>query len=256
MNNFTNNNQTRNNPQGGIQSPKTNNGGNEGNGRPEPLRLDIKPMDFDGVMKSKLTTTIALSKTINSVFRKVLTDYEGCIVAPDQFGQLQVALYFKDKGAAMDGAIKSLIPVTARNQGDKAIDRLMRMNLRNSSKSYDISAETKQILSDFIYTRGNSKVNWNNHIVEQTEQQYNGYSIYVKVIGLDLVRLVRKIYGGKKDGSRIDYNVSIIKPVGVDIAGNNQNFLVNVQQLDSKEVEKLAAEVGLVPTMGSIPMIR
>ena len=224
----------------------------------EALRINIEPLEFDGVMKSKLTTTIALSKTINQLFRPIFTDYEGCIIAPDQFGQLQAALYFKDKGMnRREDSIKTLIPVTERVQGTSAIDRITRMNLRNSSKSYDVSKDTKEILSEFIYTRGNSKVNWNQHIVEQTEQAYNGYSIYVKIIGIDIVRLVRKIYGGKINGSRIDYNISVVKPIGMDMTGGaNQNYLINIQQLDSREVERLASEIGVVPVQGNIPMVR
>lgn len=251
MTNFNQGNRNYNNNRGG------NNNGNA-NQKAEPMRLNVEPLEFDGVMKSKLTTTISLSKTINQLFRPVFVDYEGCIIAPDQFGQLQVALYFKDKGQPMNTeSIKTLVPVTERVQGSSAIDRIMKMNLRNSSKSYDISKETKDILSEFIYTRGNAKINWNQHIVEQTERNYNGYSIYVKMIGLDLVRLVRKIYGGKLDGSRIDYNISIIKPIGMDVTGGmNQNYLINIQQLDSKEVERLASEIGVVPVQGNIQMVR
>lgn len=252
MNNFNNKNFTGNknyNQEGGKKMENKAN---------EPMRLNIEPIPFDGVMQSKLTTTIGLSKTINQLFRPVFSDYEGCIIAPDAYGQLQVALYFKDKGSfgRNDDMIKTLIPVTERVKGTSAIDRIMQMNLRNSSKAYDISKDTKDILSEFIYTRGNSKVNWNQHVVEQTERQYNGQIIYVKVVGLDLVRLVRKIYGGKIDGSRIDYNISIIKPIGADMSGFNQNFLINIQQLDSKEVERLANEIGVVPQVGAIQMVR
>ena len=253
MNNFSNNKNyggNKNYNQGGTEKKMENNTN-------EPLRLVIEPQPFDGVMKSKLTTTIALSKTVNQLFRPIFSDYEGCIIAPDAYGQLQVSLYFKDKGySGREDVIKSLIPVTERVKGTSAIDRIMQMNLRNSSKAYDLSKETKDILSEFFYTRGNAKVNWNQHVVEQTERQYNGQLIYVKVVGLDLVRLVRKIYGGKIDGSRIDYNISIIKPIGADMNGFNQNFLINIQQLDSKEVERLANEIGVVPQVGQIQMVR
>ena len=251
MSNYNQTNRNYNNTPGGPPPPPP---------PPPPPRLplNVEPLEFDGVMKSKLTTTISLSKTINQLFRPVFSDYEGCIIAPDQFGQLQVALYFKDKGHAMNSdSIKSLVPVTERVQGSSPIDRIMKINLRNSAKSYDISKDTKDILSEFIYTRGNAKVNWNQHIIEQTERNYNGYSIYVKMIGLDLVRIVRKIYGGKLDGSRIDYNISIIKPIGMDVTGGmNQNYLINIQQLDSKEVERLASEIGVVPVQGNIQMVR
>lgn len=249
MNNFTNNRNFTKNYNGGEKKME--------NKQQEPLRLAIEPQPFDGLMKSKLTTTIALSKTINQMLRPVFSDYEGCIIAPDAYGQLQVSIYFKDKGFSGNSeAIKSLIPVTERVKGSSPIDRIMQINLRNSSKAYDLSKDTKDILSEFIYTRGNAKVNWNQHVVEQTERTYNGAIIYVKVIGLDLVRILRKIYGSKLDGSRIDYNISVIKPVGVDMNGGNQNFLINIQQLDSKEVERLANEIGIVPQMGNIQMVR
>lgn len=253
MNNFNNN-------KNFAGSKNYNKGGekmNNNNNANEPLRLVTEPQPFDGVMKSKLTTTLALSKIVNQLFRPVFSDYEGCIIAPDAYGQLQVALYFKDKGmTGSDDKVKSLIPVIERVKGTSAIDRIMQMNLRNSSKAYDLSKDTKDILSEFIYTRGNAKVNWNQHVLEQTERQYNGQIIYVKVVGLDLVRLVRKIYGGKIDGSRIDYNISIIKPIGADVQGINQNFLINIQQLDSKEVERLANEIGIVPQVGTVQMVR
>lgn len=222
----------------------------------EKAKLVVEPSEFDGLLKSKLTTTLALSRQVNALFRPVFSDFEGSIVTPNQFGQLDVTLFFKDKGNAMDGQIKSLVPVTETVTGGGAIDRIMRMNLRNSAKSYDFSEETKEVLSDFIYTRGNSNPKWKEHIYEQTEQNYNGYTIYVKVLGIDIVRVLKKIYGNKVNGSFIDYNVSIIKPIGVDNSGANQNYLVNIQQLDSKQVEKLANEIGIIPVSGSIQMVR
>ena len=38
--------------------------------------------------------------------------------------------------------------------------------------------------------------------------------------------------------------------------GMNQNYLINIQQLDSREVERLASEIGVVPVQGNIPMVR
>lgn len=253
MSNFNNRNNFNNN-RGGEKMNNANN-----NDKNKDLRLDIEPIPFDGVMKNKLTTTNVLCKIVNQVFRPVFSDYEGCVIVPDSYGQLSVSLYFKDKGnfpASVD-SIKTLFPVTERVKGTSPIDKVLQMNLRNSSRAYDISEDTKRILSEFIYTRGNSKVHWNQHVFEQTEQQqFNNQIIYVKVVGLDLVRLIRKIYGGKINGSRIDYNVSIIKPIGASVNGGIQNYLVNIQQLDSKEVERLANEIGVVPQIGTIQMVR
>jgi hypothetical protein len=220
-----------------------------------PMRIEVETIPFDGLLKSKLTTTIEMAKLINAIFKGTIVDYEGCIVAPDVHGQLQVALYFKDKGNAGKDMIKAVSPVAKMGRGATGIERIQNINARYSSKKYDLTKDIKEILSEFIYAK-NGNINWNQHVFEQSEQSYNSYQVYVKVIGLDLLKLIKKIYGGKVDKHRVDYNVSIVRPVGLDMNGFSQNFLVNIQQLDSREVENLANSLGLLPVQGSINMVR
>ncbi|MGL5330976.1 MAG: hypothetical protein ACRDD7_17065 [Peptostreptococcaceae bacterium] len=232
------------------------NNNNGGKNQREPLRLNVEPVPFDGILKSKLTTTFDVSKLINGMLRPTFVDYEGCIVIPDNYGQLQCQLFFKDKGNATDDKVKALSPVTERVKGTGMASRINKLNLRNSNKAYELTQDAKDILGEFIQIpRGQKNINWNNFVFEQTEQNYNGYTIFVKVVNLDINKLVRKIYGGKIEGARIDYNISIIRPIGVT-TNTAQNFLINIQQLDSREVEKLANAVGIMPVTGSIQMIR
>lgn len=215
-------------------------------------RIEIEPIPFDGLLKSKIISTIDLSKLVNSVFKNALADYEGCIILPMQNGQFDCTLYFKDHGGPVRGGdqIKNLISVSGQNRVGSAVDKITAFNNRTSNKLYSLSEETKQILSEFINIKKNQKINWNQLVFEQAEQAYNATIVYVKVCGIDIVRILKKIYGGKVDGDRRDYNITLMRPTGLN------NYLISIQQLDTKEVEKLAQSVGIIQTGNSIAMIR
>jgi len=215
-------------------------------------RIEIEPIPFDGLLKSKIISTIELSKLVNSVFKNAMADYEGCIILPAQNGQFDCTLYFKDHGPirGQGDQIKNLISITGPNRGVSAVDRITAFNNRTSNKLYSLSEETKQILSEFMAVRKDQKINWNQHVFEQAEATYNANIVYLKVCGIDIVKILKKIYGGKIDGDRCDYNITLMRPTGMN------NYLISIQQLDTKEVEKLALSVGIIQTGNSIAMIR
>ncbi len=214
------------------------------------LRIEVEPIAFDGLIKGKYTTTMELSKLVNSVFKASMADYEGSLILPTPNGQyLECTLYFKNKNAENSDQIKNLVPVGA-SQGNKRIDRYEAFNSRTTNKMFTLTEETKQILSDFIVGKPGQKIDWNKHVFEQAEQVYNGNIVYVKVVGIDLYKILKTIYGGKIDGDRCDYNISVLRPSGPN------NHLICIQQLDTKEVEKLAQSVGLLQTVGSVMMVR
>jgi len=223
----------------------------------EPLRMEVTPLKFDGLIKSKLTTTISLGKMIYDLFKSTFPEYEGCVIQPNQYGILQVTLYFKDNGKLTNHkAVKAVAPVGSSQARNSAYDRIASLNQRFSSKKFELTKDAKDILEEFYWTKGNQKVQWNQFVTEIVSQDYNGYSVHLKVTGLDITKILRKIYGSKVDGSRVDYAVSIVKPIGMDGTGLLQNYLISIQQLDTREVENLAKEVGVIPVQGSIPMIR
>ena len=228
----------------------------------EPIITVEETQEFDSLLKSKITTTFDLAKTINGLFRPIFSDYEGCLIAPDQFGVLQLSLYFKDKGDPGTSQIKNLESVIQKADKSDAMARIRNINRMNSSQKYDLSDLTKEALSEFMFgynPNNNQKINWKQHVTELTErQQYNAYSVYVRVSGLDIMKVIKKIYGNKlENGSYIDYQATIIKPTVANNAGGvNSNFLINISQLDTKQVEKLCMEVGMVPTVGAIQFIR
>lgn len=231
---------------------------NQQNTQEEPLRIEVTPAKFDGLIKSKVITTIGLGKLVWNLFKPVFPDYEGCVIVPDQHGQLQLTLYFKDKGKLSDpNLVKAVTPIGAsQDRTNTALERISSLNLRLSANKFELTKDAKEILSEFYWIRNNGKVNWKQVVSEVKSQDYNGYSVHLKVTGLDINRILRKIYGSKVDGNRVDYQLSIIRAVSSDMSGTLQNYLISIQQLDIKEVESLAREVGAIPVHGTIPMLK
>lgn len=219
--------------------------------------IDIEQMEFGGTLKTELTTTLDLANLVNSIFKPIFHDYVGCVILPNQFGQsLELSLFFKDKGVPTNGSVKNLVnAVDANTRGASPMDRIRNMNIRNSNKVYSLTDETKEALSEFIFSRPGQNINWNQLVYEVAEQSFNGHQIYVKVCGLDLLKILRKVYGKRNNGSYNDYSINIIKPL-MQVSNMDSNYLVSILQLDTKRVEELCKKIGMMPAQGNIAMVR
>ncbi len=226
----------------------------------EPLELELIQQEFDGVLKTKLTTTTDLAKMINKIFKPVFSDYVGSLVLPNQMGGFDTVVYFRDSGVRDERttAIQHLVQQNGNRQLSMS-ERIQNINIRYKNKTYDLTRDCKDVFKEFMVTEGNGKkINWNKYVVEKTEPNYNGYSVYVQLNGIDIMKIIRKIYGGtSKDGKRTDYNMRLERGLGV--VNNNgiyANYLVSIMQLDTREVEKVAQSVGMVPLANTLPMVR
>lgn len=236
---------------------------NKGKGNQKPVRITMQPQDFESVIDSKVTTTAKLAKTVSTIMKTTFVDFEGCIILPDNSGKLSVALYFKDKQDDSTEKVKALQPVVGRRSNTSAYQRITNWNVRTRDKIYDLSQTAKEILSEFIPKARNGKINWSNIMCEQTQYEYNMQTIYVQIFGLDINRLVKKIYGNKiKKGEvieRYEYNVTPLKPIvtGINPTINiPKDFIIKIERLNTREVEEIAKMVGTIPMSGAIPMIR
>lgn len=225
-----------------------------------PLELELKEQEFDGVLKTKLTTTTDLAKMVNQIFKPVFSDFVGSLILPNQMGGFDTVVYFRDSGIKDERttAIQQLIQQGNHNQLTMS-ERIKNMNTRYKNKTYDLTRDCKDIFKEFMVTeRNGKKINWNKYIVEKAEPNYNGYSVYVQLNGIDIMKIIRKLYGGtSKDGKRTDYSMRLER--GLGIVNNNNlytNYLVSIMQLDTREVEKIAQSVGMVPLANNIPMVR
>lgn len=211
---------------------------------------EVQP--FDGLLKSKITTTFDLSQVVNKLFRPVFSDYEGCTILPDQFGTFQLTLFFKDKGAAENGKIKNIQSIIQPTEKSNVMARIHNLNRANSASKFELTDETKEALDEFIRHPSNQNIDWKRFTVETTERTYTGgYNIYIKVLNVDLYKILRKIYGGKIDGNYMEYQISMIRPTMQLSNGTNTNYLINISQLDTKMVENLYTEMGMIPTQGT-----
>lgn len=220
-----------------------------------PVKITVdETQEFDGLLKSKITTTFDLAQVVNTLFRPVFNDYEGCTILPDQFGMFQLTLFFKDHGKAENGKIKNIQSIIQKiDDKSNVMQRIQNLNRSNSSSKFELTAETKEALEEFIRRPGNSQnIDWKRYVVETTERtNLGGINIYVKVLNVDLYKILRKIYGSKVDGSYMEYMISMIRPAAQISNGTNTNYIINISQLDTKSVEKLYVEMGMVPTQGT-----
>lgn len=224
----------------------------------EPLRINVEPEEFESVSKGKLITVTKLATKVNEIFRPVLAGYEGCTVIPDNYGGLEVALFFKDTGNMHTDKLKCIESVINNNHSGTIASRINNMNLRNRNKRYQLTNECKEVLTPFVKPQQGGKINWNELVTEETSQDFSGYAqyvIYVRV-KVDLMRIIRAIWGGRKGKTNYEYLVNIVKPLGFANSGLSTDWLLSIQQLDVKEIQQVASEVGLVPSTGSLPIIR
>lgn len=225
---------------------------------PKSVKIEVVAEEFKGTMKTEILNTMKLASIVNSIFKPVCADYDGSAITGDVCtGQFYLSLFFRDKGAAGEHQIKNIINAIRPTNNASPMDRINRMNIRNSNKTYDLTEDTKSILEEFIFTKGNQKVNWSHYMCEVSSQTNGGYQIYVKIGGIDIARILRKKYGKKADGSYYDYQVNMIRPLNQGYSnGDNTNFLINIVQLDTKKLEVLYQEMGMVPNQGSISFVK
>lgn len=224
----------------------------------EPMVLDVEQQEFDGLLKTKLTTTTDVAKMVNRLFKPVFSDWEGCLILPNNAGGFDTFLYFKENGVKDPNKLTALEHVVQANTNNLTMSqRIQNLNLRYKNKTYELSRDAKDILKEFMPQEKNGKVKWNNFVVEKTQQEYNGYSVHVQITGVDIMKIIRKIYGAQVDGKRTDYTMKVERGIGVvNQQGFFANYLVTIMQLDVREVEKIAQSVGMIPLAGNIPMVK
>ena len=235
----------------------------------KPLQLEITtPERFDKLAATTLTTTQKLAKRINKLFSSAFLDYHGSVVyctagngnvAPYQ--QFMVELHFKPvpvgNVSAGEDRVRAFKPIE-EVKGDDIVASLKNIygSMRTSAR-FQLTEDAAQILSEFMLPGLNIDP-WKPSSYDQVKGEYQDNVMYgqspimVKITGLDLVALIRKIYGFKNEsGQRVDYGVIPYGPVTPNI--NNQmvqsaaNWRVMIMQIDKDKTFDLASEFGIIP---------
>lgn len=245
----------------GILSKTTQNG-------EQLAELKVTPIPFESTVGAKLITTLDLGLIINSVFKKVFRDYDGCTLVYDQGAfRWKAALYFRENvNVGTEGAVANIVPVGSVNKNSNTrlttSERISNMNRINANVHYSLTKETTDVLGKYLlpYEKGKKEINWGARTSEQREKQsmyYNNSAIYVVVHGIDVIELLKEIYGREnEEGHLVDYNISSVRSIP-QFQSDIVNMLLSVQRLDMKMVEELYTKLGAIPSaFGRLPIIR
>ena len=229
----------------------------------EKIKIAMDPIEFAANVKSKLITTFALGeKVIGPLFRSVFSDYEGCLVK-FEMGRLTAELYFNSARPEDDTKYRAVQLIGGIGESGKGTmeQKIQRLNNMFKPNKYELTDEAKELLVDFMprhLVNPNSKtVNWNQQLTEIAENvSYNTASqhIYVKLDNVDIIQILRTVYGYKEDESPVDYSISAIRQVGG--TSNNPNMLINIARLNVNETSKIANEIGIQPSLNQVFMLR
>lgn len=252
-------------------------------------RLTVEPQEFSGLSKTELTTSQRFAEKINGMFATVFRDYIGCIIYPNdqiastinQFqtgatpannqnsmsncGNMSVYVYFTDQSSKnTDQQIANLEKLNISNTRNYP-DYFNSVIRLNESRVYDLTKETKEILSHYIdprFMNRDKSVRWNDVSYEVTE--HLGYMSSNKricvAVRLDLFKIIKELYKIKdENGHYYDYSVSIVRPITPPSMGGTpatSNYLLSITRIDNSSVEELCKEIGMIGGQSSIPMVR
>lgn len=224
----------------------------------EKACIDIENnLKFEGDMKTNIISTMDMADIISSLFSPVFSDYCGCRICVNDgkavpairdsmpIGTLYVDLFFKDQGEASKGMWKNINLTGTNDNGHARTDLGYRFQMVNGrqkdGRMYDVTKATFEVLEEFMLT--GSKTKWNSHVFEATTSMsvYGKEEVVVCISGVNLNKIVTKIYGEKTEDGRYEY---ITSPSTV-IPSKPQEFILQVCQLDLAAVRNLQNSLGI-----------
>ena len=227
-----------------------------------------QPEKFDKLAATTLETTQKLAKRINKLFQTAFVDFYGsavyCVAGNGNVGpQFAVELHFKPLTVGSvdsnDTRVRAFKPIdeAAPKSGDVVAGLKNLYNTYRTSAKFQITDEAAEILSEFMLP-GTPIDPFKPSTYDQFKAEYVdtptfGQSpVMVKIMNLDLTRLIKKIYGNKNDeGKRVDYGIIPYGPVvpnmNSPMVQNNANWRVVIMQIEAEKTFDIASEFGLIP---------
>lgn len=245
--------------------------------------VEIVPQaeEFNDILKTDIINSTSLSEKIADLFSAIFPkDLKGTWVKANQTAPngVEVILYFEDRSGEElhDGfhAVKNLKVNRSEAPRHGGLEAWSRISAIQKATSLQPTQELIDVVSRYLPFKsqtchkekrsiGNGETkevfvsnNFRNLCSELSENVYQGSSlhhVYLRVTGLDIVLLLADIYGRKDDNGVYDYRITPLKPL------NNlgqENFLWKIEKLNKNKLAKLEHEAGMVPTTGTIPMVR
>lgn len=221
----------------------------------EILRLDWAPRPFDSFGRSTRINSKDLAVMIRSQYQLSFYDCIGCIIECTN-GTFNTTLFFQDKeGKPGDGQIKNLVNVANSQTAYRSNNLyygMRNLNKRMAGKTYELTDETKILLSDVMYGGRHGKRKWNELVTERvlrSNQNYyanNASQIIVAVTGFNLNYLCRKLFGNRmvtetvREGDKIVNKTAEAKyECLLSNVLQDGSFMIHIDQFDPDKVDKL-----------------
>lgn len=197
----------------------------DNNNQTTKYEIDIIPKTFKSLQNKMRTDTDELASSVSSIFSKIFHDYVGCRVKYQKTinipnsGTIDIfdtMLVFRDNTSPIpDGMIKATKNLVSINQeessnnnnddNESSIDYLDVINVFNSRSKgeiFTLTQEAKEIILQFMGPKvnlGNIDKYINQTIESSRNPLYptNTEVISVVISGLDIYKILKKIYGNK-----------------------------------------------------------
>ena len=223
----------------------------------EKTTIEVKEHKvFDGDMKMNIVSTIDLCDIISSLFAPIFNDYYGCKIRINDGhalpyvdlsiprGAMFVDIFFKDQPmSSEDGSVKNIsLRGTNKEAGTDLGSRFLKVNgATHTGRVYEVSKETYEALEEFMPNVGRTR--WNEVTQEINSQMsvYGKEEVVVCISGLDLNKIITKIYGDKTEAARYEY----IATPSTAIPSKSQEFIIQICQLDLSAVRNLQKTLGV-----------
>ena len=262
-----------------VIDEKTSSNNNNSNKNPIEYGMDFNGSEvlkwqsepFEAFGKTTRANSAELSSKIYRHFKETFHELAGCNITLLPNAQIGVELYFERNSETLpEGKIMNLDSlVDASGSKSNLYERMQVTQNRRIGKMFTLNNETKLLLANFMFggknanMPNNNKV-WNNEAVQKEvhisamndpfRRAYNTDRVLVRVTGLDIRRILQEMYGKlmvtktvvNKEAdtnyrSDARYEVRFIKAM-VD-----GTFIMNIEQFDAAEVEKLFMKENPVP---------
>ena len=208
---------------------------NNDDSKKDSLRVDIEPMEFEPIGETLRIDSKTLAEQISAMFKSIFFDYAGTSIRYEN-GHFITQLFFKDNGKPEDTGdprVKSVInltdPIDNTNLNDISFfDKKRIINNRYNTKLYDLTDETKEFLSQFLYggknnNKPNNKKAWaqkltdirtplGNGYMNMFNQGYRAEEVALRVSGVNLFPILKTLYGDKMI-ARLTSILIVSKPI-------------------------------------------
>lgn len=225
------------------------------------------PLEFETTVSKMLTRTSKLSICINEVMKSLFTDWHGSQIRIDTANNMIIVdLVFK-ANSGTDYDSRAFMPANQNEvkSNNNMVNKIMSINAISSGMetmkptAYGVDMLRSVMMPNIKKSikPGDAKA-FSKYVSEVPEQVgLSGVNnIYSVVTGVNIIELLKIIYGRSYNGSRINYKVNPIRPVSPLITAGGQNdWIIEVEKMVQSAYENAMREIGAVPLHGSLNVV-